>query len=106
MEALTQNGILIFSLAGPHVARLLEEGERNPNAEVSEDNFGQFFQSYHTDGFAYSNHKQLSDREWGRSIISHDRLIRFLHEMNLETVMLSERLYANRQDVVAVRKKR
>nr|WP_321509799.1 sulfotransferase family 2 domain-containing protein [uncultured Hyphomonas sp.] len=106
MSSLSPEGLLCFSVAGPFVARKLEGGERNPNAEVKEAEFNTFLADYKATGFGYADHSNVGDRQWGRSIISHERLIRFLHDMDLEIVMFGERLYANRQDIVVVRRKR
>lgn len=101
---LRQGGLLIFSYAGPYVANRIIEGERNVFAEVPEKEMRAFLDAYRNSGFGYSRHEGVGDREWGRSIISHERLFQFLKEENLSIVLLGEKLYGDRQDIVTTRK--
>lgn len=103
---LAPNGLLAFSFAGPYVADLIISGERNQHAEISDSEFDDFLKGYAEEGFGYARHEGVGDREWGRSIVSHPRLFQFLHEEDLSVVLLGERLYANRQDIVVSRPKR
>lgn len=101
-DHLAPEGLLIFSYAGPYVAQLMMDGERNQFAEVDESNMRAFLEDYRQTGFGYARHDGVGDREWGRAIISHERLFQFLHDEELTVRMMGERLYANRQDIVAV----
>lgn len=101
---LRQGGLLVFSYAGPHVADLIIGGERNAFADIAEDEMNTFLKSYRETGFGYSRHEGVGDREWGRSIISHERLFTFLKEEGLSISLLGERLYGSRQDIVGTQK--
>ena len=102
---LASGGALAFSYAGPHVARLLIDGERNANAEVAEGNFEKLIDGYVETGFGYARHEGTGEREWGRSLISHARLFKFLHEEDMSVLLLGEKLYDNRQDIVVAQKR-
>ena len=97
---LSPNGLLAFSFAGPHVAKLIMAGERNASAEVTPGEFDKFLSDYQTTGSSYARHEGVGDREWGRSLISHSRLFDFLHLSGLSITLLGEQLYDNRQDIV------
>ena len=106
LDNLAPSGLLAFSFAGPYVADLILAGERNQHAEVSDDEFNDFLRGYIEKGFGYARHEGVGDREWGRSIISHSNLFQFLHEENLSVLLLGERLYDRRQDIVVAQPKR
>lgn len=106
VDNLAPGGLLAFSYAGPHVATKIIEGERNKNAEVSEQAFEDFLRGYTEAGFGYARHEGVGDREWGRSIISHARIFEFLHSEQLSIVSLGEALFDNRQDIVVVQSSR
>lgn len=103
---LAPRGLLAFSFAGPFVADRIAGGERNAFAEVPEKEMAGFLDDYREAGFGYSRHGGVGDREWGRSVISHARLFDFLHEAGLSVVLLGERLYDDRQDIVVARPRR
>lgn len=106
LKVLTHRGLLSFSIAGPYVAKRFIDGQRNPHAEIAENEFDKFINDYINNGFAYANHKNITDRYWGRSVISHSRLFQFIHDLELEIVLYGERSYAKLQDVIVVRKRK
>lgn len=103
---LAPGGLLAFSFAGPFVAGRIAGGERNSFAEIPEAETDLVLRDYRTTGFGYCRHSGMGDREWGRSVISHARLFGFLHDANLSVVLLGERLYDDRQDIVVARRQR
>lgn len=92
-DNLAANGALAFSYAGPHVARLLINGERDPNAEVAEKDFSNLIDDCIKSGFGYARHDGAGGGEWRNSIISHSRLFEFLHDEGLSILSLGEQLY-------------
>lgn len=103
-EHLAPQGLIIFTVAGPRVAELVANGDRDKMSELEAKTF---MAAYEYTGFAYTNYPNATEQgfEHGKSLASPRWVSSFLERhTKLRLRMYTERGWWRRQDVYVVSK--